>query len=126
MFRLRDVQAFKRPSERNQGSLYQAVKTNIVDAENGWILRSNDLAALAHDAEHGWVNVWLENTLNRVSRNTLLVSIATAHFYCYFTRKDPCSRLLSITPILPDAFATGNPVPIVSIRSGYQKFRIDS
>ncbi len=98
MFRLRDVQAFKRPSERNQGSLYQAVKTNIVDAENGWILRSNDLAALAHDAEHGWVNVWLENTLDRVSRNTLLVSKATAHFYCYFIRKDPCSRLLSITP----------------------------
>ena len=76
MFLSRDVHTLKRPSKRNQGSLYQQVKTNIVDSENQWILRSNDLAALAHDTEHGWFNVQVEDWLNRLSRPLLLVSEA--------------------------------------------------
>lgn len=74
MFRIRDIKALKRPSERNQRSLYQEVKPNIVDAENAWILRSNDLVALAHDDEYGWFNAALETALGKLSKKWLLVS----------------------------------------------------
>lgn len=80
LFRLRDVQALKRPSERNQGSLYQEVKRSIVDAENEWILQSDDLAAVAQDAEHGWFNVALESFLNSLSRKALFVSRTSLPF----------------------------------------------
>lgn len=81
LFRLRDVQALKRPSKRNQGSLYQEVKRNIVDAENEWISQSDDLAAVAQDAEHGWFNVALENLLNGFSRKALFVSKTRLPFH---------------------------------------------
>lgn len=42
--------------------------------EGQWIRQHDDLAALAHDSEHDWFNVWLETKLNRLSRNILLVS----------------------------------------------------
>ncbi len=77
MFRLRDVQAIRRPSKRNQGSVYQEMAidaSNIVSAEAQWIGQSDDLAALAPDADYGWFNVYLKNILNTLSRKTLLVS----------------------------------------------------
>jgi len=74
MLRLQKVQAIKRPSKRNQGSLYQMVTQNIVYGEGKWICRSDDLAALAHGAEHGWFNVKLENWLGKLSREKMLVS----------------------------------------------------
>lgn len=48
--------------------------SNIVSVEAQWIRRSDDLAALAPDADHGWFNVYLEDILNKLSRKTLLVS----------------------------------------------------
>lgn len=83
MFRLRDVQAIRRPSKRNQGSVYQEMASdasNIVDGEAQWIRRSDDLAALSPDADHGWFNVWLEDVLNKFSRETLLVSPSPSQF----------------------------------------------
>ena len=77
MFRLREVQTFKRPSERDQGSVYQemaAGASDIESSETHWITRSDDLAALAKDADHGWFNIFVEDALNCLSRGTLLVS----------------------------------------------------
>jgi len=56
MFRLRDVQAIRRPSKRSQGSVYQEMAinaSNIVSVEAQWIRHSDDLAALAPDADYG-------------------------------------------------------------------------
>lgn len=43
-------------------------------SETRWVRRSEDLAALAPDAEHGWFNDFLEDMLNRISKKTLVVS----------------------------------------------------
>ena len=75
MFRLQRVQAMKRPSKRNQSSLYQMASQNLVAMEGEWILQGDDLVALAHDGEHNWFNVFLEDVLNRFSRKTLLVRL---------------------------------------------------
>lgn len=80
MSRLREVQALKRPSKRLQGAVYQEMASdasNIDRVEAQWIRRSDDLVALAQDADHGWFNVFLEHGLNIISRKTLLVSKST-------------------------------------------------
>ena len=46
---------------------------NLVAMEGEWILQGDDLVALAHDGEHNWFNVFLEDVLNRISRKMLLV-----------------------------------------------------
>ncbi len=63
----------KRPSKRNQSSLYQMASQNLVAMEGEWILQGDDLVALAHDGEHNWFNVFLEDILNKFSRKMLLV-----------------------------------------------------
>ena len=63
----------KRPSKRNQSSLYQMASQNLVAMEGEWILQGDDLVALAHDGEHNWFNVFLEDVLNKFSRKMLLV-----------------------------------------------------
>ena len=65
----------KRPSKRNQSSLYQMASQNLVAMEGEWILQGDDLVALAHDGEHNWFNVFLEDVLNKFSRKLLLVRI---------------------------------------------------
>ena len=59
---------------RNQASVYQRVCKNLVQTEATWIRHSEDLAALAPDAEHGWFNDFLEDLLNKVSKKALMVS----------------------------------------------------
>lgn len=48
---------------------------NLIAMESEWILQGDDLVALAHDGEHNWFNVFLEDVLNRFSRNMLLVRL---------------------------------------------------
>lgn len=50
---------------------------NIAWAEHKWICQYDDLAALSSDTEHGWFNVFLEGTLNKISRNALLAIFRT-------------------------------------------------
>ena len=50
---------------------------NLVAMEGEWILQGDDLVALAHDGEHNWFNVFLEDVLNRFSRKMLLVRLKT-------------------------------------------------
>ena len=63
----------KRPSKRKQSSLFLMASQNLVAMEGEWILQDDDLVALAHDGEHNWFNVFLEDVLNRVSTKMLLV-----------------------------------------------------
>lgn len=45
-----------------------------MQSESMWVRRSEDLAALAPDAEHGWFNDFLEDMLDRISKKALVVS----------------------------------------------------
>ena len=42
--------------------------------ERGWIRLGTDLAAVAHDQEHGWLIGILEDTLLKISRKAAIVS----------------------------------------------------
>ena len=69
-----DEWMFRLQRFRNQNSLYQMACRNLVAMEGEWICHGDDLAALAHDVEHNWFNVFLEDVPNKISRRTLLVS----------------------------------------------------
>jgi len=76
MQRIKDVQSFKRPSERAQRSLYSLIRNteSLVSDESDWIRYGPDLAALSRGAEHGWFNNFLEDSLNTISRRFTTVS----------------------------------------------------
>lgn len=59
---------------RNQASLYQRLLQNLVVTEVKWARHTEDLAALAPDAEHGWFNDFLEDMLSKISKKALVVS----------------------------------------------------
>ncbi|KAI4128513.1 MAG: hypothetical protein LQ338_002683 [Usnochroma carphineum] len=70
LLHLQQVQHMRRPTFRNQNSLFNMIWSNKcqVHEEMEWILRREDLAALARDSEHGWFNGFVEDTLNAISR----------------------------------------------------------
>ena len=76
LLRAQKIQAIKRPARRNQNSVYNRIheEQNIMRSEEHWIRRSEDLAALARDAEDGWLNGFVEDSLNSISRRLLVVS----------------------------------------------------
>lgn len=43
-------------------------------SEEQWIRRSDDLASIARDAENGWLNAVVEDSIGLVSKSLLLVS----------------------------------------------------
>ena len=50
-------------------------------SEGNWIYRSDDLAAISDDVEHGWFNGFVEDILSATSRRGLLVSeLSSAEF----------------------------------------------
>ena len=71
------VQALESPTKRNQGSVYNFLynSNSIQGGEKEWILRRDDLAALSHNAERGWINGFLEDCLIRLSPRFLLCRI---------------------------------------------------
>ncbi|KAL9629719.1 MAG: hypothetical protein Q9164_006752 [Protoblastenia rupestris] len=70
LLRVQKIQSFKRPSVRAQTTLFNLMRNteSLVANESEWIRFSPDLAALANDAEYGWFNGFLEDSLNTVSR----------------------------------------------------------
>ena len=52
---------------------------SITQAETEWAEQHDDLAALAHDAEQGWFNIFLERALMTFSPTLTLVSITTVN-----------------------------------------------
>ena len=75
LFRLQKLHAIKRPTKQNQNSVYQFTTQNLVDMETYWPCRTDDLAALAPDAEHGWFNGLLEDLLAKIPKRILIVRI---------------------------------------------------
>ena len=78
IFRLQKLDAVRRPTERNQTSVYNIISKTGVQAmdESGWIRRGPDLAAIAHDAEYGWLNGLVETALMKFSRTLTKVSLS--------------------------------------------------
>ncbi|CAO1605503.1 hypothetical protein XANCAGTX0491_009020 [Xanthoria calcicola] len=69
LLRFQKIQAIRRPTVRNQTSLYNFIHQTrgLVDSESKWIREGADLAAVAREEEHGWFNGFLEDTLHKIS-----------------------------------------------------------
>ncbi len=82
LLRMQEIHAIKRPTKRNQKSLANFISNTGSQAveESDWIRIGVDLAAVAHDQEHGWLITFLEDTLLKISRKAAVVS----HF-CHCT-----------------------------------------
>lgn len=76
LLRMQKIQAMKRPSKRNQTSLANFISNTGSQAldESDWIRVRMDLAAVAHDQEHGWLIGFLEDILLKISRRAAIVS----------------------------------------------------
>ena len=72
---MQKVEAIKRPTKRSQNAVYNMIheERNIWPDEADWICRSDDLGSIARNAEHGWLNGFVEDLLNSISRRLLLV-----------------------------------------------------
>ena len=73
------MQAIRTPTKRNQNSVHNFINDtqSLVSSEKEWICQRVDLAALGHEAEHGWFNGFIEDTLIKVAPRLSMVSIAT-------------------------------------------------
>ncbi|KAL9075474.1 MAG: hypothetical protein Q9161_001546 [Pseudevernia consocians] len=73
LLRTQKIQAIKRPSLRSQRNVHNLIHNtqSLVSSEAGWIREGTDLAALGPDADHGWLNTLLANTLNAISRTAV-------------------------------------------------------
>ena len=98
LLRLQKKQAIPKVSKRNQNSLYNAMKVSksMSSGESLWIHNRDDLLALAKDAEDGWFNGVLEDTLRRLSSKITLVGIyaSVSIPYCPSHTPATCSALL--------------------------------
>ena len=75
LLRTQKIQAIKRPSLRSQRNVHTLIHNteSLVYDEADWIREGTDLAALGCAADRGWLNTFLENTLNTISRTATRV-----------------------------------------------------
>ncbi|MCJ1401911.1 hypothetical protein MMC11_005128 [Xylographa trunciseda] len=75
LLRIQQIHSIKRPTLRNQSSLYNWIRDNrlLAESEAVWIRRGDDLAALANDQEHGWFGGFVEDALIKLSRTATMV-----------------------------------------------------
>ena len=85
LFRLERLQAIKRPSKRNQNSVYNLITNtkSIGSGEALWIRQWDDLAALAHDSEHRWFQGAVEDFLTSLSPRITMVSRFTSSRFSF-------------------------------------------
>lgn len=88
LLRTQKIQAIKRPSLRSQRNVHTLIHNteSLVYDEADWIREGTDLAALGCAADRGWLNTFLENTLNTISRTA--TRVGARHRCCnvfYFT-----------------------------------------
>lgn len=62
---------------RAQSNMHNLINNtqSLVEDEAEWICQGPDLAAVGCGTEHGWLNTFLEDTLNWFSRRATLVSL---------------------------------------------------
>ena len=62
---------------RAQGNFHNLIHNtqSLVQGEANWIRQGPDLAAVGCGTEHGWLNTFLEDTLNWLSRRATVVSL---------------------------------------------------
>ena len=78
---MQKIQAIKRPSQRAQNNVSNLILNtkSLVSNELDWIRHGPDLAALGCDAERGWLNTFLEDTLNKISKSMTVASAPLSH-----------------------------------------------
>ena len=98
---MQKIQAMKRPTERNQNSVANFIASTGSQAaeESDWIRLGPDLAAVAHDQEHGWLIAFLEDTLLKLSRKITVVR----HF-----QSQPCSMNSGYRSVEPLLLSSGS------------------
>ena len=98
LLRLQKKQEIKKAVKRNQNSLYNAIKISksMMSGEALWIHNRDDLLALATDAEHGWFNGILEDTLRKISRKITLVGIRASVLILPFFQRSPDWKLCHV------------------------------
>ena len=77
LLRTQKIQAIERPSPRSQRNVHNLIHNtqSLVYDEAYWIREGTDLAALGYAADRGWLNTFLEDLLNTVSRTVTGVCI---------------------------------------------------
>ena len=86
LLRMQKIQAIKRPTTRSQSNLSNLISNtqSLVTDESDWTRCGPDLAALGRGSEHGWLNTFLEDMLNRISMRLTMASIPfVAHSNCH-------------------------------------------
>ena len=76
LLRFQQIDTLRQPTRRDQNSLYNLIHNtgSLPESELRWIRHKDDLAALARDQEHGWLNGFLEDAMNKISRTATVVS----------------------------------------------------
>jgi len=76
LLRMQQIQSLKRPTKRSQRNVYNLIMNtqSLVLEESEWIHQLPDLVALGYGGDHGWLNTFLEDSLNWVSRKFTKVS----------------------------------------------------
>lgn len=70
LLRTQKIRMIRRPTERSQSNLSKLVSNtgSLLSGESDWIRCGPDLAALGRGSEHGWLNTFLEDALNKISK----------------------------------------------------------
>ncbi|MCJ1442029.1 MAG: hypothetical protein MMC23_002521 [Stictis urceolatum] len=71
VLRIQQMQSIRKPTKRNQTSLYNLIRNRglLAQSESEWIQFRDDLAALGHEEEHGRLNGLVEDCLRFASRS---------------------------------------------------------
>ena len=79
---MQKIQAIKRPSQRSQNNISNLILNtqSLVSDESDWIRHGPDLAAMGCGAEHGWLNTFLEDALNKISKKLTMASTLLSRF----------------------------------------------
>ena len=112
---MQKIQAIKRPTTRSQSNLSNLISNtqSLVTDESDWIRCGPDLAALGRGSEHGWLNAFLEDMLNRISMRLTMASIP-------FVVLSNCYPYLS-THLSPIQYFVLNTLPVSSLTSNATK-----
>lgn len=106
LLRVQQIQAIKRPSQRSQDNISNLILNtqSLVSDESDWIRHGPDLAALGRGAEHGWLNTFLEDALNKISKRATMVhsppiSCQVSCRFLFIMQMEIAEHLYLITPL---------------------------